>query len=64
MMSRRPPMAATGKPPPSALAIVVRSGVTPYSAWAPPRATRKPVITSSKMSTMPFAAVISRRKAR
>ena len=29
MMSRRPPSAATGKPPPSALAIVVRSGVTP-----------------------------------
>ena len=32
---------------------VVRSGVTPYSACAPPGCTRKPVITSSKTSSAP-----------
>jgi len=30
------------------LPIVVRSGDRPNSSWAPPRASRKPVITSSE----------------
>ena len=34
--------------------------MTPYRSWAPPRATRKPVMTSSKISSAPFAAVSSR----
>ena len=53
MMSRRPPNAPTGMPPPTILPSVVRSGLMPYSACAPPSATRKPVITSSKISTLP-----------
>ena len=32
-------------PPPITLPSVVRSGRTPYTAWAPPGATRNPVIT-------------------
>ena len=31
--------------------MIVRSGRTPNSSWAPPRATRKPVMTSSKTSS-------------
>ena len=48
MISRRPPYAPTGRPPPMTLPSVVRSGVIPYSACAPPGCTRKPVMTSSK----------------
>ena len=33
--------------------MVVRSGVTPYHSWAPPRLKRKPVMTSSKMRMAP-----------
>ena len=36
MMSARPPYAPTGSPPPITFPIVVRSGVTPKWAWAPP----------------------------
>src|SRR5215469_8749878 len=55
--SRLPPTAATGKPPPRPLAIVVRSGRTPKYSWAPPLANRKPVITSSKISSAPCREV-------
>ena len=47
--SARPPKAPIGRPPPMTLPKLVRSGATPYSAWAPPRPRRKPVITSSKI---------------
>ena len=40
------------------------SGSIPYRSWAPPAATRKPVITSSKISSTPWRAVASRRRAR
>src|SRR5260370_775338 len=53
MMSRRPPKAPTGMPPPMILPSVVKSGRTPYSVCAPPKATRKPVMTSSNISSAP-----------
>ena len=53
MTSARPPNAASGSPPPTILPSTVRSGVTPNRSCAPPRATRKPVITSSKTSSAP-----------
>ena len=37
--------------------VHVMSGVTRYSAWAPPSATRKPVMTSSKISSAPRSRV-------
>ena len=54
--SRRPPYAPEGNPPPRIFDSVVRSGRTPYSSCAPPAATRKPVITSSKISSAPLAS--------
>src|SRR4051794_3756685 len=48
---------ADGMPPPMILPRVVRSGVTPNIACAPPRPTRKPVITSSKTSSAPWRSV-------
>ena len=51
MTSRLPATAPPGMPPAMILAIVVRSGVTPNRCWAPPGAQRKPVMTSSKMSS-------------
>mmetsp|Transcript_12952 Transcript_12952/g.43821 ORF Transcript_12952/g.43821 Transcript_12952/m.43821 type:complete len:218 (+) Transcript_12952:17-670(+) len=36
IMSRRPPYAPTGRPPPITLPMVVTSGVTPKCSWAPP----------------------------
>ena len=59
-----PPIAATGKPPPSPLAIVVMSGITPKNSWPPPRANRNPVITSSKISSAPCSRVRSRSNCR
>ena len=56
MISARPPNAASGSPPPAILPRIVRSGVTPKRSCAPPRATRKPVITSSKTSSAPAAS--------
>ncbi len=53
MMSRRPPNAPTGMPPPITLPSVVRSGTTPVMPCTPCECTRNPVITSSKMSTLP-----------
>ena len=56
MTSARPPNAASGRPPPTILPRIVRSGRTPNRSCAPPRATRKPVITSSKTSSAPDAS--------
>ncbi len=64
MMSRRPPKAAAGMPPPMTLPRQVRSGVMPYSACAQPSATRKPVITSSKISTVPCSVHSARMACR
>ena len=64
MMSARPPKAPTGRPPPMTLPRVVRSGVTPKTLWAPPIATRNPVITSSKMSTLPWSSHTARSASR
>ena len=62
--SREPPKAATAIPPPSTLPSTVMSGVTPKRCWAPPGARRKPVITSSKITSAPAARVWSRPAAR
>src|SRR2546423_197118 len=62
--SSRPPYAPTGNPPPITFPRQVRSGSIPYRCCAPPRATRKPVITSSKMSRAPAARVSSRSVSR
>ena len=56
MISARPPNAARGSPPPTILPRMVRSGRIPKRSWAPPRATRNPVITSSKTSSAPEAS--------
>mmetsp|Transcript_23596 Transcript_23596/g.58492 ORF Transcript_23596/g.58492 Transcript_23596/m.58492 type:complete len:245 (-) Transcript_23596:776-1510(-) len=64
MMSRRPPYAPTGSPPPITLPMVVRSGVTPQYSCALPLEMRKPVITSSKHKSVPSAFVTSRRPSR
>ena len=56
-----PASAAIGKPFASALPNVDKSGVTPLIPWYPPRPARKPVFTSSKMSTNPAASASSRR---
>ena len=42
----------------------VRSGVIPNTAWAPPRAIRKPVMTSSKINRAPTRSHSARRPAR
>ena len=57
MISRLPPYAPTGRPPPITLPIVVRSGVTPQYSCAHPLEIRNPVITSSKLSSAPSAVV-------
>ena len=64
MTSARPARTEIGKPLPSALPIVVRSGVTPKRAWAPPGPWRKPVITSSKIRSVPAAVQASRSASR
>ena len=43
---------------------VVKSGVTPNRVCAPPRATRKPVMTSSKISRAPCSVHSSRSPSR
>ena len=64
MISARPPNAPTGRPPPMILPSVVRSGRMPSRSCAPPGATRKPVMTSSKIRSAPWRFVSSRRPAR
>ena len=46
------------------LPSVVRSGSTPKRSWAPPQATRKPVMTSSKMSRAPYRVHRARQASR
>ena len=53
MMSARPPNAAAGSPPPITLPNVVRSPATPSRPYQPDRVTRKPVSTSSMISSAP-----------
>ena len=64
MISARPPNAASGSPPPTIFPRIVRSGRTPKRSWAPPRATRKPVITSSNTSSAPEASQSARSASR
>ena len=63
-MSARPPKAPMFRPPPMTLPKQVRSASMPYSSWAPPRATRKPVMTSSKISSAPTRSHSARSAAR
>ena len=64
MTSSLPPIAPVGTPPPSALASVTMSGMTPKRSVAPPGAMQRPVLTSSKIRTMPWRVQISRTSAR
>ena len=52
------------RPAPTALAMQVMSGMTPYSSWAPPSETRKPVMILSKMSTTSFSSQMRRSPSR
>src|SRR3954463_12981377 len=60
MRSARPPKAAAGSPPPMTFPKVNRSASTGSSPYQPERETRKPVMTSSRISSAPCAAVIRR----
>ena len=51
--SARPPSAASGKPPPTTLPNIERSGVMPYMPCAPASPSRNPVITSSNTRSAP-----------
>jgi len=53
MISARPPKAAHGRPPPITLPNVTRSPATPSTPYQPDEVTRKPVSTSSMISTAP-----------
>ncbi len=64
MTSRRPTTADSGTPLLMALESIVRSGVTPYSACAPPRPVLKPDSTSSKSRSAPASWAMSRAAAR
>ncbi|KAG1246283.1 hypothetical protein G6F65_020766 [Rhizopus arrhizus] len=64
MTSALPPKAPTGMPPPITLASVVMSGFTPVRPCTPCGPTRKPVITSSKISSAPCCVQTSRRPSR
>ena len=57
-------MAPQGVPPAMALPRQIMSGTTPQRSTAPPRAVQMPVLTSSKMSTMPCFLVMSRTACR
>ena len=54
----------TGNPPPMIFPRHVKSGEISNRSCAPPRARRKPVITSSKINSAPFAFVIWRRNSK
>ena len=64
MTASRPAMAATGSPPPMLLARHTMSGFTPNRSVPPPYAITTPVLTSSKMSTIPWAVASSRTRSR
>ena len=55
MISARPPNAAAGNPPPITLPNVARSPATPSSPNQPEAVIRKPVSTSSMMSSAPLS---------
>jgi hypothetical protein len=55
-----PPIAPVGTPPPSAFASVTMSGITPKRSVAPPAAMHRPVLTSSKIRTIPWRVQMSR----
>ena len=58
MISGLPANTPAGSPPPMILPRATMSGVTPKCSWAPPRPSLKPVMTSSKISTIPFSSVM------
>ena len=60
MIWRAPPKPPTGMPPPITLPKVARSGWMPVNCATPPRARRKPEITSSNISSAPCSRVTSR----
>ena len=64
MMRAGPATAPTGMPPPMTLPKVDRSGVMPHQPCAPVSVTRKPDITSSKISTAPYWVHSSRSPSR
>src|SRR5215475_3076751 len=55
MISARPPKAAAGRPPPITLPNVIRSPGTPSRPYQPDLVTRKPVSTSSMISSEPYS---------
>ena len=57
-MSFFPHIAAIGNPFPKDLEKVAISGVMPKNSLQPPKANLNPVITSSKISRMPYFFVI------
>jgi len=63
MRSARPVTAPPGIPPARIFPSAVRSGVTAATACTPPGDQRKPETTSSKISTVPVAAVSARNSA-
>ena len=67
MISRGPPNAASGMPPPITLPSTVISGLKlgislAYTLCALPKATRKPVMTSSNTSNAPYWVQSSRQR--
>ena len=64
MISSVPPTAPAGRPPEIALASVTMSGTTPKRSTAPPAAVVMPLLTSSKISTMPCFVVSARTASR
>ena len=62
--SSRPVTQPPGSPPARIFACVERSGITSQRSEAPPGATRKPVITSSMMNSVPYSRVSSRAACR
>ena len=63
MMSARPPNAAAGNPAAHDLAEGEQVSVNPVDAVPPGRETRKPVMTSSMISSAPCRCAISRSAA-
>lgn len=59
MISVRPPKAAAGRPPPMTFPYVHRSASDGSRPCQPVRETRNPVITSSTMSSAPYAWAIA-----
>ena len=64
MISAEAPKAPMGRPPPITLPKHHTSGRTPNHSAAPPRASRKPVITSSNNSSAPARSQAARSPSR